>query len=87
MSDNGLDTLGFTEIETSDPAEVARRAARETPEPSVCDACAAGDHDSCNTVVCRRCDHGGRRLRRHGVFAGSWGIQGGTIARGRKGHR
>lgn len=86
MSENALDTMGLTEIETSDPSQVARTAGRETPKPSVCDACAGGDHDSCDPVVCRGCDHGGRRLRRHGVFAGSWGIQGGT-APDRRGRR
>jgi hypothetical protein len=60
-------------FETANAAQLAERAARPTPKGAPCDACRAGDCDRCDPVVCRGCDHGGRRLRQHGVAAGSVG--------------
>ncbi len=65
-------------LETANPAILAEQAARPTPVAQRCDACVAGDCESCDAVVCRGCDHGGLTLRKHGLFGGSNGLQGGS---------
>lgn len=70
-------------IETASATAIALEAARATPAGAPCDACVVGDCDRCDPVVCRGCDHGGRKLRKFGLFAGSNGLQGGSAPHGK----